>query len=570
MKKCFAFLFFVTILTLQANSQIVISEIMYNPPESGNDSLEYIEFANLSDAPYSLAGHAISVGVVDTFEPGEFIPANGYFVTAINSAAFLKVFGFTVHQWKSGALSNSGEAITLVDGSGAVVATATYSKDSNGWPASPDGDGPSLEMCDLTADPTIGSNWGPSLTATGIEINGKEIFATPGQPNSATCGPATAAATVEVTDFEFTPAEVTIKEGETVKWVFVSGHHNVNGNQSIYPNNPASFRSGDPAIAPFEYEFTFNVPGKYDYTCDAHLFMLGVVNVTPRNPVITYPVRTIGQVNSTDANGVADSLGKTCEVRGIVYGVNMRTSGISTTIIDGNRDGIGLFSGGLTFGLTVTEGDEVVVRGKVDQFNGLTQITIDTMWRVSSGNALFPARLVTELGEDTESDLVLLENYSLKDPSEWKKGTSFNATITNGTNEIVLRVVNTTTLADQDAPNASFNLIGLGGQFDNSNPFTEGYQILPRYAEDLYQPGNVNSPLVSSKIMTYPNPAGDVLHVESSLQILQVQVMDAFGNKLMTVSGNINKVTTAHLPAGSYYLWVKTNEGGGVKSFIKQ
>jgi len=34
------------VLAFQINAQVVINEIMYNPPESGNDSLEYVEIYN--------------------------------------------------------------------------------------------------------------------------------------------------------------------------------------------------------------------------------------------------------------------------------------------------------------------------------------------------------------------------------------------------------------------------------------------------------------------------------------------------------------------------------------------
>ena len=45
MKKSLLLLLFFSTLQL-VNAQVVITEIMYNPPESGQDSLEYIELYN--------------------------------------------------------------------------------------------------------------------------------------------------------------------------------------------------------------------------------------------------------------------------------------------------------------------------------------------------------------------------------------------------------------------------------------------------------------------------------------------------------------------------------------------
>lgn len=91
------------------------------------------------------------------------------------------------------------------------------------------------------------------------------------------------------------------------------------------------------------------------------------------------------------------------------------------------------------------------------------------------------AREVLALDESAESDLVVFTDMSLKTPSEWVKGSTFNATITNGSIDVLLRVVNTTTLSAQDAPVGTFSVKGIGGQFDSSSPYTEGY---PSYCQE--------------------------------------------------------------------------------------
>src|SRR5690606_27848589 len=70
---------------------------------------------------------------------------------------------------------------------------------------------------------------------------------------------------VTASGMTFTPADITITVGETVQWDNVSGTHNVNGSQDIFPGNPEEFNSGGTAPAPWSFSHTFNVAGEYDY-----------------------------------------------------------------------------------------------------------------------------------------------------------------------------------------------------------------------------------------------------------------------------------------------------------------
>jgi hypothetical protein len=79
---------------LSANAQVVINEISYNPPEAGNDSLEYIEIYNVGESIVNLDGWHFTKGIVDTF-PNVVLGAGEYFVTAISENAMASVFGVT-------------------------------------------------------------------------------------------------------------------------------------------------------------------------------------------------------------------------------------------------------------------------------------------------------------------------------------------------------------------------------------------------------------------------------------------------------------------------------------------
>lgn len=84
---------------------------------------------------------------------------------------------------------------------------------------------------------------------------------------------------VTASGMTFTPASLTINQGDTVLWDNVSGFHNVNGTQATYPSNPVSF-GNSPAAAPWNYTFVFNTPGSYSYVCDVHgISMSGTIVV---------------------------------------------------------------------------------------------------------------------------------------------------------------------------------------------------------------------------------------------------------------------------------------------------
>lgn len=97
-----------------------------------------------------------------------------------------------------------------------------------------------------------------------------------------------------------------------------------------------------------------------------------------------------------------------CQLDGVVYGVNLRAQGLQFTLIDDSNDGIAVFSSTKSFGYSVKEGDKISVRGRISQFQGLTQILLDTLLTNGTG-ILKDATEVNFLNETTESQLVVLK-----------------------------------------------------------------------------------------------------------------------------------------------------------------
>ncbi len=482
------------------NAQLVISEIMYNPPESGTDSLEFIEIYNAGTA-VNLQGYYFDQGVNFTF-PSHMLMSGEYVLVAVDSLAMLNNFGVTAFQWTSGGLSNGGEDIIINDPSDVMVDIVDYD-DANGWPEAPaDGGGSSLVLCDLGADNNDSANWQAAATDSGADINGFDVLANPGAASNCQ------------SDFlvRFISTEAFVDEGagsvqvgveypagDAVPWEFSVTLNNGSSTATLATDfnwsDTTAFVSGfetdtiyfsvaivdDQDVEGTEQVVLGLAGANIDADVIANTFTITIEdNDTP------IPAYSIGAVTSVNADGVVDSMGVACQIQGVVYGVNVRPSGLQFTIIDDNNDGIGLFSSSNDFGYTVNEGDEIIVQGSISQFSGLTQINPDTLWMVSSGNALVTPTVVTALDETTESQLIKIENLTIVDPADWtNSGSGFNVDVTDGTNTYTMRIDADVDLYGTSAPTEPFNLTGLGGQFDSSSPYTSGYQILPRYMADI-------------------------------------------------------------------------------------
>ena len=166
---------------------IVITEIMYNPPESGTDSLEFVEFYNNSNSVALVGGYEFLAGsplptLYYTFPAGTTIDPNKYIVIARNPSIINNFFNITgTLQWASGqALNNAGEKLQITNTVGENIDSLTY-KATSPWPISPDGKGSSLTLCNPDLDNSLASSWQASAEIASLDsINHKIVMATPG------------------------------------------------------------------------------------------------------------------------------------------------------------------------------------------------------------------------------------------------------------------------------------------------------------------------------------------------------------------------------------------------------
>ncbi|MDB9805945.1 T9SS type A sorting domain-containing protein [Crocinitomicaceae bacterium] len=194
-----------------------------------------------------------------------------------------------------------------------------------------------------------------------------------------------------------------------------------------------------------------------------------------------YVYSTIDLISTVDPNGVAVSLNQLVELTGVVHCIDFDgNNGYSLTIIDGSMEGINLFSFNDVSGYTAPiEGDSVRVFGEIGQYNGLLQVAADSIELLAQGVTTLTPTVVTTLDESTESQHIQMDNLTFVTPITTFPAGSNNIDVTDGTNTFVIRIDSDTDIPGGAAPQGPFSVVGVGGQFDNSSPYTEGYQLFP-------------------------------------------------------------------------------------------
>ncbi len=171
---------FFSIDTVPADaSNLVISEIHYRPENpsdpselavSGDrDDYEFLELENIGDQALDLSGVRFSAGIGYTFPPQSLLEVGGRIILVRDTDAFaVRYPGVAPFAEFDGRLSNDGEALQLIDASGADLRNFVYN-DQLPWPTAPDGDGFSLVLVAPQTNPdhAQAASWRPSADPGG-------------------------------------------------------------------------------------------------------------------------------------------------------------------------------------------------------------------------------------------------------------------------------------------------------------------------------------------------------------------------------------------------------------------
>lgn len=444
------------------------------------------------------------------------------------------------------------------------------------------------------------TNWDSTTAVNNWDVLAQDDFSGTGNHSMTPCGPVTdtlvkfvntsvsAAENAGTTNLNVSYAPTSAATAFSVDVVLKSGNAaDINNYTTQTVNFPANTSTGsvtvtitDNALVDGNKTFVFalrNPSGALLLGTDSLL----TLTVTDNDaPVVGPTVYTIAQVRGTNANGGPDSLNVTCELRGTVYGVNLRPNGLEFTINDGTA-GISVFApaGSNTFGYTPTEGDSIRVWGDVITFRGLAQIAfLDTIIVAGTGNVQNPT-FTNVLNESTECELIRATNCTLVNAAQWVGGTSsFNVDCNCGGQAVTVRIHSSTTAISATAPTGTFDVIGIGSQFATTTaaPFTDGYQLIPRKLEDILYGGSISENEASSKLSVFPNPAQGRFFVQFESNIsgkANVSLKDLTGRTVMSknislVSGNNQLEVNENLSAGVFLVSIEMGTTRAVKRVI--
>jgi hypothetical protein len=291
-------------------------------------------------------------------------------------------------------------------------------------------------------------------------------------------------------------------------------------NSASVDSMPMSLVSGDQYMA--------SLPGFNNGTSFAYWVKAwgnGTSTSTGENKVII-GIPDIGIFHTQlDANGLPLASGYLTRLKGIV---TVASGVFSTTDYDfymqDNTGGVNVFE----FNIGATqyfEGDELEVLGTIDTYNGKVEISNFDATVLSTGNPL-PAPIdvnIEDMGEAYEGRLITIDNVSLAAGSDpWPTTqASTNLTITDGTGEMVMRIVDSTHIGGNPEPNWPITVVGIGNQFDTSAPYFEGFEIQPRSYSDFAITGIDDNPMVVysySLGQNYPNPFNPETIIPYTLQ----------------------------------------------------
>ena len=355
---------------------------------------------------------------------------------------------------------------------------------------------------------------------------------------------------------------------------------------AIYPI-PCSFGELQTGVG-WDWVPTYAVPPPATQTCTAAFTVPVAYYQTIVTEDIGGGVLTIAQAREDlDNDFVPDRLGDTVTVQGTVVSVNYNTNNFNHVVWDGTA---GIFTIGFGFGIpNYNIGDELEITGTIGQYSGLTQLEaldLASVTLLSSGNPDVTYEVLTlqqfySDPEAYEASFIALPNMYKVAGQTWPSaGQNANVLVTDMVDTITMRIDKEADLDENPEPTWPIDILGFGGQYDNTTPPDGGYQIQPRLYSELLPGGTVPVELTSftanaadgSVILnwvtaTEQNNLGFEVQRRSGENYKTLGFINGHGNS--TVAQNYS-YTDNSVSSGTYYYRLKQIDYNGAYKYSEE
>jgi len=255
-------------------------------------------------------------------------------------------------------------------------------------------------------------------------------------------------------------------------------------------------------------------------------------------------ITNISTIRVNDGNGLNTYIGTPVRVRGIVTAGDTLFTGFNTDIfIQDATAGINVYKSGLTL---YPDGRDLTVEGTINHFNGKLEITTPNITIFDNGPGTMPDPLIVApadaFNEANEGKLMIITgvtfdasgNFATKDSAYTLNGNPAYLAFVDKDNDY---------LVGQPIPSGTVNLRGIMSQYDNSSPYTSGYQLLPRYVSDLNVVVAVNEPVSHlpknfSIAQNFPNPFNPSTTIEYTVpkqSDISIKIYNLLGQEIRTL-----------------------------------
>lgn len=210
-------------------------------------------------------------------------------------------------------------------------------------------------------------------------------------------------------------------------------------------------------------------------------------------------INTIADIRANNVNGVPNLLNKIVTTAGVVT-VHSQFGSAGPAYMQDETGGLALY--GASFADKFESGDLILITSRLSQYNGLTQLVYEadsTNITIIEKNVVGTPPTVTiqdilnqtwNVIEEYEGRVVRIEQASISETGQFEGNTSY--TLTDATGSMTLRIDNDVNLVGKNIPTGIIAITGIISQFDFSEPYSEGYQLLPFDINNIQESGTAN------------------------------------------------------------------------------